>query len=182
VGSADELRPYCFAKKSIESTGGMITKLEAAERAGQFGIPTVIASGTDEDVLSAIVRGEAAGTFIAATKRPLGARRHWMATQRGLTGALVVDEGAVQAIRRRASLLPRGVVRVEGRFRRGDLVSVIDVEGREHARGIVRFDDREVERIRGLHTLEVREALGDGLGHVVMRPDRMVLLGEDGES
>jgi glutamate 5-kinase len=182
AGSADELRPYCFAKKAAESTGGMITKLEAAERAGQFGIPTVIASGTDEDVLSAIVRGETAGTFIAATKRPLGARRHWMATQRGLTGALVVDEGAVQAIRRRASLLPRGIVRVEGRFRRGDLVSVIDVDGREHARGIVRFDDREVERIRGLHTLEVREALGEGLGHVVMRPDRMVLVGEDGES
>jgi glutamate 5-kinase len=181
VGSADELRPYCFAKKALESTGGMITKLEAAERAGQFGIPTVIASGTEEDVLSAIVRGETAGTFIAATKRPLGARRHWMATQRGLTGALVVDEGAVKAIRRRASLLPRGIVRVEGRFRRGDLVSVIDVEGREHARGIVRFDDREVERIRGLHTLEVREALGDGLGHVVMRPDRMVLVGEDAE-
>ncbi|MEJ2207034.1 MAG: glutamate 5-kinase [Gemmatimonadota bacterium] len=182
VASAEELRPYCFAKKAIESTGGMITKLEAAERAGQFGIPTVIASGTDEEALAAIVRGETAGTFIAATKRPLGARRHWMATQRGLTGALVVDEGAVQAIRRRASLLPRGVVRVEGRFRRGDLVSVIDVDGKEQARGIVRFDDREVERIRGLHTLEVREALGEGLGHVVMRPDRMVLVGEDGDS
>ncbi len=181
VGSAEELRPYCFAKKALESTGGMITKLEAAERAGQFGIPTVIASGTDEAVLATIVRGETAGTFIAATKRPIGARRHWMATQRGLTGALVVDEGAVKAIRRRASLLPRGIVRVEGRFRRGDLVSVIDVEGREQARGIVRFDDREVERIRGLHTLEVREALGDGLGHVVMRPDRMVLVGEDGD-
>ena len=142
----------------------------------------MIASGTDEEVLAAIVRGEPAGTFIAATKRPLGARRHWMATQRGLTGALVVDDGAVLAIRRRASLLPRGVVRVEGRFRRGDLVSVIGVDGVEHARGIVRFDDREVERIRGLHTLEVRAALGEGLGHVVMRPDRMVLVGEDGES
>jgi glutamate 5-kinase len=188
VASADELRPYCYAKKAIESTGGMITKLEAAERAGQFGIPTVIASGTDEEVLAALVKGkttvhgETAGTFIAATKRPLGARRHWMATQRGLTGALVVDDGAVQAIRRRASLLPRGIVRVEGRFRRGDLVSVVDVNGKEQARGIVRFDDREVERIRGLHTLEVREALGEGLGHVVMRPDRMVLVGEEGDS
>jgi glutamate 5-kinase len=188
VASAEELRPYCYAKKAAESTGGMITKLEAAERAGQFGIPTVIASGTDEEVLAALVkgqatvRGETAGTFIAATKRPLGARRHWMATQRGLLGALVVDEGAVQAIRRSASLLPRGIVRVEGRFRRGDLVSVLDTNGKEQARGIVRFDDREVERIRGLHTLEVREALGEGLGHVVMRPDRRVLVGEDGDS
>lgn len=179
--SADELRRYCYAKKAGVSTGGMITKLEAADRAGHFGIPTVIASGTDEEVLASIVRGEAAGTLISAAKRPLDAVEQWMAAQRGLTGALVVDDGAVKAIKRKASLLPRGVVRVEGRFRRGDVVSVIDLEGREHARGIVRFDDRDVERIRGLHTLEVREALGEGLGHVVMRPDRMVLVGEGEE-
>ncbi|HET9949145.1 MAG TPA: glutamate 5-kinase [Longimicrobiales bacterium] len=182
VRSADELRKYCFAKKSAESTGGMITKLEAAERAGQFGIPTVIASGTDDEALASIVRGAPAGTVISATRRPLDARRHWMAAQRGLTGALVVDQGAVHAIRKRASLLPRGVVRVEGRFRRGDLVSIIDENGVEHARGIVRFDDRDVERIRGLHTLEVRETLGDGAGHVVIRPDRMVLIGENGDN
>ena len=102
-----------------------------------------------------------------------------MAAQRGLTGALVVDEGAVAAIRRRASLLPRGVVRVEGRFRKGDLVSVIDAQGVEHARGIVRFDDHQVERIRGLHTTEVKDALGGTQGNVVMRPDRMVLVGEE---
>jgi glutamate 5-kinase len=177
--SAEELRRYCFAKKAGVSTGGMITKLEAAERAGHFGIPTVIASGTDEDVLASIVRGQPAGTLISARKRPLDAVEQWMAAQRGLTGALVVDDGAVKAIKRKASLLPRGVVRVEGRFRRGDVVSVIDQQGREHARGIVRFDDRDVERIRGLHTLEVREALGEGLGHVVMRPDRMVLIGDE---
>lgn len=177
--SAESLRRYCFAKKAIESTGGMVTKLEAAERAGSFGIPTVIASGTDEDALAHIVRGERAGTYIRASKEPLPAREHWMAAQRGLTGALVVDQGAVAAIKRRASLLPRGVVRVEGRFRKGDLVSIIDAEGVEHARGIVRFDDHQVERIRGLHTTEVKDALGGAQGNVVMRPDRMVLVGED---
>jgi len=179
--SAEELRQYCFKKKAPESKGGMVTKLEAAERAGRYGIPTVIASGTDEKALAAIVRGEPAGTFISGAKRPLAARRHWMAVQRGLTGALVVDDGALHAIRGRASLLPRGVVGVQGRFRRGDLVSVVDAQGVEHARGIVRFDDREVERIRGLHTNEVRETLGEGNGHVVMRPDRMVLVGEEGK-
>jgi glutamate 5-kinase len=179
--SAEALREFCYAKKAMESTGGMVTKLEAAERAGSFGIPTIIASGTDEEALAAIVRGERAGTFISAAKRPLPAREHWMAAQRGLTGALVVDDGAVAAIRRRASLLPRGVVRVEGQFRKGDLVSIIDVEGVEHARGIVRFDDHQVERIRGLHTMEVSDALGGTQGNVVMRPDRMVLVGEEDE-
>jgi glutamate 5-kinase len=103
-----------------------------------------------------------------------------MAVQKGLSGALVVDDGAVRAIRRRASLLPSGVVRVQGRFRRGDLVRVLDVSGVEQARGIVRFDDREVDRIRGLHTLEVKGVLGVDNSQVVMRPDRMVLAGEEG--
>jgi glutamate 5-kinase len=177
--SAEALRRSCFAKKAIESTGGMVTKLEAAERAGSFGIPTVIASGNDDEALASIVCGERAGTFISAADEPLPAREHWMAAQRGLTGALVVDEGAVAAIKRRASLLPRGVVRVEGRFRKGDLVSIIDAQGVEHARGIVRFDDHQVERIRGLHTMEVKDALGGTQGNVVMRPDRMVLVGEE---
>lgn len=182
AASAAELRAMCFAKKAIESTGGMVTKLEAAERAGRYGIPTVIASGVDPDVLRAIVRGERAGTYIAAHARPLTARRHWMAVQKGLQGYLVVDDGAVRAIRGKASLLPSGIIGVGGRFRKGDLISVVDDDGVEHARGIVRFDDRDVERIRGLHTLQVRAALGVEHGHVVMRPDRMVLAVEDERS
>ncbi|NNF13676.1 MAG: glutamate 5-kinase [Gemmatimonadetes bacterium] len=177
--SAEDLRRLCFAKKAKESTGGMVTKLEAAERAGRYGIPTVIASGLDELVLRTVSRGEPAGTLIMAEDEPLSARQHWMAVQKGLSGSLVVDDGAVQAIRRRASLLPSGVVGVQGRFRRGDLVSVVDDRGVERARGIVRFDDRDVERIRGLHTLEVKNRLGTDHSHVVMRPDRMVLVGEE---
>jgi glutamate 5-kinase len=180
--SPAELRELCFGKKAIESTGGMVTKLEAAERAGRYGIPTMIASGTDPDILEAIVRGDRAGTYIAAHAQPLPARRHWMAVQKGLQGYLVIDDGAVHAIQRRASLLPSGIIGVGGRFRRGDLISVVDDDGVEHARGIVRFDDRDVERIRGLHTEDVRDALGVDHGHVVMRPDRMVLAGEEGKA
>jgi glutamate 5-kinase len=178
--SVDELRSLCFAKKALESTGGMQTKLEAAEKAGRYGIPTVIAEGKDPDVVRAVLRGEPAGTYIGAALRRLAARRHWMSAQKGLSGALVVDEGAVRAIRGRANLLPSGIVGLRGRFRRGDLVAVVDTEGVERARGIVRFDDRELERIRGLHTDQVREALGPGRSRVVMRPDRMVLLDEVG--
>lgn len=182
AASAQVLRRLCFKKKAAESKGGMVTKLEAAERAGRYGIPTVIASGLDNGSLRAVLAGEAAGTLIRAASKPLGARRHWMAVQKGLSGALVVDDGAIRAIQGRASLLPRGVVRVEGRFRRGDLVAVVDGDGVEHARGIVRFDDRQVDRIRGLHTMEVKTTLGVDHGHVVIRPDRMVLAGEEGRA
>lgn len=177
--SVDELRALCFAKKAKESTGGMVTKLEAAERAGRYGIPTVIASGLDDETLRTVARGEVAGTLIVAQDEPLSARRHWMAVQKGLSGSLVVDDGAVRAIRRRANLLPSGVVGVRGRFRKGDLVSVVDGGGVERARGIVRFDDRDVEQIRGMHTTDVKKRLGVAHGHVVMRPDRMVLVDEE---
>jgi glutamate 5-kinase len=176
---ADELRPYCYAKKARESIGGMHTKLEAADRAGRYGIPTVIASGTDAAALEAIVRGGRAGTFIHASDRPLAARRHWMAVQRGLGGAIVVDEGAVRALRGRANLLPSGIVGVQGRFRRGDLIAVVDSEGVEHARGIVRLDDRDVEKVRGLHTVDAKLTLGRDRSQVIMRPDRMVLMDEE---
>ena len=178
----EELRAFCFAKKARESRGGMETKLEAAERAGRYGIPTVIASGTDAAALATIVRGGRAGTYIAASDRPLAARRHWMAVQRGLGGAIVVDRGAVEALRRGANLLPSGILGVRGHFRRGDLVAVVDVDGVEHARGIVSLDDRDVDKIRGLHTLDAKEALGRERSQVVMRTERMVLIEEEGRA
>jgi glutamate 5-kinase len=96
-----------------------------------------------------------------------------MSVQSRLPGSLVVDDGAVRAIQKSASLLPSGVVEVRGRFRSGDLVSVVDQTGTERARGIVRFDDRDVERIRGLHSTEVERVLDRRAGNVVMRTDRM---------
>lgn len=172
-GVAD-LRRLCYRKKAAESRGGMESKLSAAEKAGWYGIPTVIAAGQDGGV-EAVLVGQPVGTLIQPSHTRLAARRHWMATQRGLEGTLVVDDGAVNALRRRASLLPRGVVGIRGRFRRGDLVAVVDTAGVERARGIVRFDDRDVEQIRGLHTREVKDVMGAGRGYVVMRPDRLVL-------
>ena len=177
--SAAELKELCFKKASRESIGGMVTKLEAAERAGRYGIPTVIASGTDADTISAVLRGDQIGTYIAPAAEPLRARQHWMAVQRRLEGSLVVDDGAVSAIRGRASLLPRGIVEVVGRFRKGDLVSVVDRAGVERARGIVRFDDRDVERIRGLHSSDLEQVLGREVGAVVVRSDRMFIMDEE---
>ena len=177
--SATELKKLCFKKSSAESIGGMVTKLDAAERAGSYGIPTVIASGVDAHTIDAVLRGEEIGTYIAPAEEPLRARQHWMAVQRRLEGGLVVDDGAVDAIRGRASLLPRGIVEVVGRFRKGDLVSVIDRRGVERARGIVRFDDREVERIRGLHSRDFEQVLGREVGAAVMRPDRMFIVDEE---
>ncbi|RMH16731.1 MAG: glutamate 5-kinase, partial [Gemmatimonadetes bacterium] len=179
------LRRLCFAKRDAESTGGMATKLDAAERVQSYGIPTVILGGRVSGALEALFDRHPVGTLIEPAADDAGAaldaRRHWIAVQTRVAGALVVDEGALAALERRASLLPSGIVRIEGRFRRGDIVAVKDPSGRERGRGVARFDDWEVERVRGLHTSEARHLLGSGRSAWVVRPDQFVLMnaGED---
>ncbi len=177
AASADELRPHTFGKKAAESVGGMHTKLEAAEKAAAFGIPTVIANGDDAAALDAVYAGEPTGTLVEGSERPLRAYHHWIATQTRMPGRLVVDDGAVTALRRGGtSLLPRGVVGVEGRFDPGDVVAVVDARGVEHARGVVAYGHQEVARIVGLPSSEIEEVLGYSAGDEVIHADRIVIL------
>lgn len=174
--NASDLIGFCYKKEESGSIGGMVTKLEAAEKAAAFGIPTIITSGREASALRKALRCGMTGTYIAPSKDPMPARRHWMSVQAQPVGAVVVDDGAVAAIRQKASLLPRGITGVQGRFRKGDLISVIDQEGIEKARGLVRFDDREIEQILGLHSSEAAAELGERGKGVVIRPDRMVIV------
>tara|TARA_Y100000590_G_scaffold465364_1_gene637468 strand:- start:6245 stop:7399 length:1155 start_codon:yes stop_codon:yes gene_type:complete len=174
--NVSDLFGFCYEKTESESIGGMVTKLQAAEKAASYGIPTIITSGHDPSALKAAMSGENTGTYIAPNSEPMSARRHWMSIQTQPLGAVVIDDGAVAAIRKKASLLPRGITEVRGSFGRGDLISVIDNDGIERARGLVRFDDREIERIRGLHSTEVEGELGELGRGVVIRPDGMVIV------
>lgn len=171
--TADELRPLCRAKRSAESRGGMATKLEAADKAARYGIPTVIASGWDPEAIRAAYAGDPVGTWIDPSPTPLRAQTHWMAVQGGVPGALEVDEGALRALRRGCSLLPSGVVRVVGRFRRGDLVKIVDASGAEQARGIAALGDREVDRVKGCHSSEMGELLGYRAPGEVVHADKV---------
>lgn len=176
--TAAELRPYCHRKRSAESRGGMVTKLEAAEKAAAYGIPTIIASGWDAQAIEAVYAGEPVGTLIAASATPLRAQTHWMAIQSRLSGGVVVDEGALRAIRSGSSLLPKGVVGVVGQFQPGDLVAILDPAGVERARGIVALSDRELDRIKGHHSREVAELLGRSAPPAVVHADKLVRLEE----
>lgn len=176
--TANELRQYCFKKKHRESRGGMETKLEAAEKAASYGIPTIIASGWDAEAIHAIYTGKPVGTRIAASPRPLAAHEHWMAVQKRLTGGIVVDSGAIAALRRGSSLLPKGVLEVVGRFRAGDLVSILDSSGIECARGIAQLGDREVDRVKGRHSSEIVSILGRPAAEEVVHADKLMRLEE----
>lgn len=178
--STAELRPYCFRKRAPESRGGMQTKLEAAEKAASYGVPTVIASGLDGEALDAIYAGRRAGTWIAASSAPLSAHHHWMAVQRKPKGEIAVDEGALTALRRGSSLLAKGVVRVAGRFGAGDVVVIVDARGVERARGVTRLDDREIDRIRGRHSSEIEDILGYRTATTIVRSENVVIMDRPG--
>jgi glutamate 5-kinase len=141
--------------------GGMITKILAARRAARSGAHTVIASGREADVLARLARGERIGTQLTASMPMLTARKQWLADHLQLKGRVVVDEGAARALRADGkSLLPIGVVEVQGEFARGDVVACIDRNGREIARGLVNYASSEARLIARKPTSKIESILG----------------------
>lgn len=165
------------------STGGMASKLRAAEIVCQSGEPLWIVDGHDFSVLDAVFRGADVGTLFLPdpTQAPLTARKRYLAFFSGPVGALIVDKGAVQALQTQGrSLLPSGIVRVDGDFRRGDTVRVLDTEGREVARGVSSYPAESVRQILGRHTKEVHELLGQAAYDEVIHRNYLVLTHESG--
>jgi glutamate 5-kinase len=141
--------------------GGMITKVLAAKRAARSGAHTVIASGREPDVLSRLARGERVGTELIAAVPVLAARKQWLADHLQLKGRIVIDDGAVRALRAGGkSLLPIGVVEVQGEFARGDVIACLDTDGREVARGIVNYSSAETRLIARRPSSEIEAILG----------------------
>ncbi len=141
--------------------GGMISKVLAAKRAARSGADTVIASGREPDVLLRLARGECIGTRLYAGTSTLNARKQWLADQLQLRGRVVIDAGAVRALRVGGkSLLPIGVVDVGGEFGRGDVVACVDAQGVEIARGLANYGSDAASRIARRSTGEIEAILG----------------------
>ncbi|WP_137937047.1 glutamate 5-kinase [Chitinivorax sp. B] len=142
-------------------TGGMLTKILAAKRAARSGAHTVIASGREGHVLSRLAQGEVIGTQLISRTTPLAARKQWIADHLQVAGCLVLDDGAVQALRKDGfSLLPVGVVDVQGEFLRGEMVSCMTFEGQEVARGLVNYSADEARRIMRIPSKQIESVLG----------------------
>jgi glutamate 5-kinase len=157
--------------------GGMASKIQAARKTARFGIPTLIACGTREGILHQILKGKEVGTLILPKKRVLSSRKHWIVFNVKAKGEVFVDDGARRAILQRGkSLLPSGVVRIEGSFDRGDAVACVDPSGKEFARGLVSYSAAELEKIRGLRTGQIEKALGFKYSDEVIHRDDLVIL------
>jgi glutamate 5-kinase len=159
-------------------SGGMVTKIEAGKIALGVGCNMVIASGHALHPVKRILEGERCTWFLAHASA-LQSRKRWIAGTLQPIGQLVVDEGAVEALARGKSLLPAGVKKVEGSFARGDTVSIVTAKGREIARGLVAYDARDAERIRGLKSSDIEKVLGfRGRDELIHRDDLVLMGGE----
>jgi glutamate 5-kinase len=146
---------------SILGKGGMITKVLAAKRAAGSGASTVIAWGREPHVLLRLAQGEAIGTALVATTPKMAARKQWMADHLQLRGAVSVDEGAVAKLMAEGkSLLPIGVVEVEGDFQRGDVIAVRRLDGTVVARGLTNYSSAEARLIARKASSQIEAVLG----------------------
>lgn len=157
--------------------GGMRTKIEAARRAAKSGTCTLIAYGRYPEVLVALRAGESVGTFLSPTEEPLAARKRWLAGQLQVHGSVILDEGAVRALRDKGvSLLPVGVKAVRGRFMRGELVACVSAEGREIARGLINYGAEETGKIMGRPSGRIEALLGYVDEPELIHRDNLVLI------
>lgn len=177
VSDFENIEPLIWAKDNALSLGGMGSKVSAARQACQVGLPVVIGPARDPEVLRKVATGEDVGTLFLPAGAALASRKYWIAYTRKMRGALVVDEGALRAVvSHKRSLLPAGIVSVRGAFRAGDAVSILAPDGLEVARGLVRYDARDVERLLGARSEHIEERLGFHRGDEIVHRDDLVVL------
>ncbi len=163
-------------KASRLGTGGMVSKLKAAEVTMTCGIPLVLANGREPNILLRVLQGEPVGTRFLPY-RHLPARKRWLAFAPRVQGNLWVNEGAKQhIITHGSSLLPAGILQVQGDFEAGDVVALLDEKGNLFAKGIVNYDAQAIRKIAGLQTDQIPKVLGvNGKPEVVHRDNLVVL-------
>jgi glutamate 5-kinase len=173
----DEIEKVATGTKSEKSTGGMVSKLEAAKKAGAYGICTRVVRGDLKDVVVRLVKGEEIGTLFCAGRR-LARKKWWTAFAFKVRGVLWIDEGAEEAvITGGRSLLPSGVTKTEGDFRRGECVELRgEANGRALARGIVNYSSGDTKKIKGLKSVDIERKLGYKYTDEIVHRDNMVVL------
>ena len=157
-------------------TGGMLSKLQAAQKASAQGIQTFICNGQNEQALAALARGQTAGTRVLPQQSIASAKKHWLKHSLKAQGQILIDEGAHNALKERgASLLPAGIIGVEGKFNAGDAVDVC-LGKQLVARGLSAYSSAELQQIKGLHSQRIATVLGYSQQAVALHRDDLVLL------
>ena len=163
--------------KNSASVGGMITKIEAAKLATTSGVAVIIANGRKPDILIRAMSGEDVGTIFPPCSDKLESKQRWMLSRLASKGKLIIDNGAVHALKnQKRSLLPAGIVGVEGKFKRGDVVDIHDSEDNRIGCGISNYDAKDIALIKGGHSEEILSLLGYEYGDEIIHRNNMVLI------
>ena len=166
------------SSRSVLGTGGIATKIAAAEEAAAGGIPTIITSGLGGGAIQRVFDPrEQTGTLVLADQNRLTHRKHWIAYNLKPAGDVVVDSGAHEAVVHKGkSLLPSGIKEIRGAFGVGDCVRCVDLNDQEFARGLVNYSAQELNQIKGLHTSKIEKILGyKAYDEIIHRDDLVVL-------
>lgn len=162
----DEVYSWVVDKKTQWGTGGMASKLHAAKAATDYGGNMVIARAAEPNILTRLIDGEPLGTLFSPGHDRVNLRKRWLASSALCRGSVRVDDGATRAlVRKNSSLLAVGITTVIGEFSVGDIVAVLDAEGRELGRGLINYDSRDVDKIKGLNTEDIAGIL-ESPGHI----------------
>lgn len=156
--------------------GGMITKLEAAKLVTRFGGKVLIANGKIPFIISKIFAGADEGTMFLPSAENLSGKKRWIGYATNIIGKIVVNDGAKEALLQEKSLLPVGVVEVLEEFKKGDVISILDEQKREIARGIVNYDSQACEKLKGCHSNNIAEVLGFKNYDEIITRDNITLL------
>ena len=173
----DALRALAGGSVSGLGTGGMGTKIQAAEVATRAGVSVVIAAGGQPENIGRVLAGESAGTLFPPSQSPLESRKRWIYGAPP-AGEIHIDMGAARALDQgKRSLLPKGVTSVSGRFSRGEVVRVIDPDGADIAHGVSRYGSDALDLIKGQHSDAIENILGYEYGPVAVHRDDLIMLG-----
>jgi glutamate 5-kinase len=154
----------------------MATKIEAARLATSSGIAVVIADGREPDIILRLVSGETVGTYFQPAVSRLESRRRWMMSGLSTRGKLILDSGAAVALRKqKRSLLAAGIVNVEGKFKRGDIVNLYDAGGARLGCGITNYDSADIEAVKGMHSNKIAATLDHDYGPEVVHRNNLVV-------
>lgn len=172
-----EMEKSASGTSTSVGTGGMASKLSAAKKASKNGVPTIMIPGKQPDSLLDAILGKEIGTLFLAAKSGLNRRKHWIAYSLKPAGSIIVDDGAREVlINRGKSLLPSGIISVEGRFERGASIRICGNDGREFARGLADYSNIEISKIAGKKSCDVEKILGYHYGDAVVHRDNLILL------
>jgi len=173
-----EIYAMAGATNNPIATGGMKTKIQAAEKAVENGIETYIINGSDSNVFDKLLNGENPGTRFVAKEGITKAKKHWLKHTLKSNGHVILDKGAINAVvNKGASLLPSGIINISGDFSAGDSINIVDLDSEQIvAKGICQYGHRDLSRIKGQNSEKIQDILGFCPSKVVIHRDDMVVL------